>query len=80
MSTKSATKPALCGAYAVIDCYGSIAVPVEMVQFLGDALRIDSKYEEGKSRFVLNKSQEINFKLITSEQMTAMKVAHKLEE
>lgn len=80
MTTKSATKPAMCGAYAVIDCYGSIAVPVEMVQFLSDALRIDSRYEGGKTNHFLAKQQELSFKLFTSEQMNAMKVAHKLEE
>ena len=74
-----APKPALSGAYAVIDCYGSIAIPIEMIQHLGDALRVEQKYENSKHFYALHSSQDINFRLLNAEQMTAMKVAHKLE-
>jgi hypothetical protein len=78
MATKPTPAP-LSGAYALIEAYGSIAVPIEVVQHLTGIKRIDSKYEDGKRQYFLAKDQMTDFKLFGSEDMRAMVVAHKLE-
>lgn len=79
MATKPTQPKQLSGAYALIEAYGTIAVPVEIVEHLVDIKRIDSKYEGGKNHYFLSKEQTINFKLFGSKEMTAMIVAHALE-
>ena len=71
--------PAQCGAYAIVDCYGQLAVPLEMVHLLCDAKRIDHNYVDGKNYYSLNKDQSLSFKVFGAAQMTAMFVAAKLE-
>lgn len=79
MAAKPTQPKQLSGAYALIAAYGTIAVPIEVVEHLVDIKRIDSKYEDGKTRYFLAKDQQTEFKLFGSKEMTAMIVAHALE-
>lgn len=73
------TKPS--GAYALLDMYGVLAVPIEALPLLTGVLRLDQEYNNDRKvyDYKLRKDQRVEFKLMPAEEMTAIRVASKLE-
>ena len=81
-----ATSPAvsstqeLSGAYVLIQTYDHIAIPVEHLSALASMMLLDHHYEGGNTTYSVKANSRPSLVILSKEEMTAIRVAHKLAQ